>query len=168
MLFSSIESLEPLSLSMDMIEHEKLEMDDNQQVTKKKRKKNKSADVKNETKNDVPNEEEPVVAKKKKSKKEKLDNDLTKNSESVKNDVNSEKKKKNKKNKEVKEIETKSSDEILETSPPVLTTPTASFNKWESSNLGNSAANEKFRRLMGIKNTSTDVPKTDANNSGWL
>lgn len=159
---TTIESLEPLSLSMDMIEQEKSE--NNEQVTKKKRKKNKSSDVQNETKNEVPIEEEPV-AKKKKSKKEKHDNDLTKNSESEPNEV-SEKRKKDKKNREVKEIETKSA-EITEPSPPVLTTPMASsYNKWESSDLGNSAANEKFRRLMGIKNTSSDVPKANTNNSG--
>ena len=161
---TTIESLEPLSLSMDMIEQEKSEK--NEQVTKKKRKKNKSSDVQNETKTEVPIEEEPV-AKTKKSKKEKHDNDLTKNSESEPNEV-SEKKKKDKKNREVKEIETKSA-EITEPSPPVLTTPMASsYNKWESSDLGNSAANEKFRRLMGIKNTSSDVPKANTNNSGLL
>merc|ERR1719219_1447337 len=30
----------------------------------------------------------------------------------------------------------------------------ASFNNWEAANLGSSAQNEKFRRLMGIKNPS--------------
>merc|ERR1712066_6617 len=32
----------------------------------------------------------------------------------------------------------------------------ASFNNWESANLGSSAQNEKFRRLMGIKNPSKE------------
>ena len=33
-----------------------------------------------------------------------------------------------------------------------------SFNKWESTNFGNSQANEKFRRLMGIKGGSQPPP----------
>jgi len=32
----------------------------------------------------------------------------------------------------------------------------ASFNKWECANLGSSSQNEKFRRLMGIKNPAKD------------
>jgi len=31
-----------------------------------------------------------------------------------------------------------------------------SFNNWEAANLGSSAQNEKFRRLMGIKNPTKD------------
>lgn len=34
-----------------------------------------------------------------------------------------------------------------------------SFNKWEKTNFGNSQANEKFRRLMGIKNATTEMPE---------
>ena len=51
----------------------------------------------------------------------------------------------------------------------------ASFNKWEATNLGNDKATEKFRRLMGIKNTSnlTNVSETDtktieSNSSKWF
>ena len=33
----------------------------------------------------------------------------------------------------------------------------ASFNKWECANLGSSSQNEKFRRLMGIKNPTKEV-----------
>ena len=32
-----------------------------------------------------------------------------------------------------------------------------SYNKWESTNFGNDKANEKFRRLMGIKNAGSEV-----------
>ena len=41
--------------------------------------------------------------------------------------------------------------------PPIsaASAPKQSFNKWESTNFGNSQANEKFRRLMGIKAPST-------------
>merc|ERR1712083_361988 len=33
-----------------------------------------------------------------------------------------------------------------------------SFNKWETTNFGNDKANEKFRRLMGIKGGSNAAP----------
>ena len=40
--------------------------------------------------------------------------------------------------------------------------PKRSFNNWESTNFGNDTANEKFRRLMGIKSTGEpSAPKTD-------
>jgi len=35
--------------------------------------------------------------------------------------------------------------------------PQASFNNWESANLGSSTQNEKFRRLMGIKSTNKEA-----------
>ena len=37
--------------------------------------------------------------------------------------------------------------------------PKQSFNKWEETNLGDNAANEKFRRLMGIKSGGGDTNK---------
>ena len=38
--------------------------------------------------------------------------------------------------------------------------PKRSYNNWESTNFGNETANEKFRRLMGIKNTGeSSAPK---------
>jgi len=40
--------------------------------------------------------------------------------------------------------------------------PKRSFNNWESTNFGNDTANEKFRRLMGIKTPGeSSAPKTD-------
>jgi len=40
-----------------------------------------------------------------------------------------------------------------------------SYNKWESTNFGNDKANEKFRRLMGIKNAGSEVATEDGDNS---
>ena len=38
--------------------------------------------------------------------------------------------------------------------------PAGSFNQWETTNFGNDKANEKFRRLMGIKSGSSAAPPT--------
>ena len=37
-----------------------------------------------------------------------------------------------------------------------------SFNNWEATNFGDASANEKFRRLMGIKSNSANVTKGPA------
>lgn len=62
---------------------------------------------------------------------------------------------------EEKKIETQSQKEVGEEASSSKT----SFNKWEATNFGDDKANEKFRRLMGIKSASkpeefqdTDVP----------
>jgi len=44
--------------------------------------------------------------------------------------------------------------------------PKTSFNKWESTNLGDNQANEKFRRLMGIKGGGAAPAAPSGGNSG--
>ena len=36
--------------------------------------------------------------------------------------------------------------------------PKQSYNNWEATNFGDSGANEKFRKLMGIKGSSSSTP----------
>ena len=44
--------------------------------------------------------------------------------------------------------------------PSQSSQPAGSFNQWETTNFGNDKANEKFRRLMGIKSGSSAAPPT--------
>lgn len=44
--------------------------------------------------------------------------------------------------------------------PSQSSQPAGSFNQWETTNLGNDKANDKFRRLMGIKSGSSAAPPT--------
>ena len=44
--------------------------------------------------------------------------------------------------------------------PSQSSQPAGSFNQWETTNFGNDKANEKFRRLMGIKGGSSAAPPT--------
>jgi len=55
--------------------------------------------------------------------------------------------------------EVKSSEEVSSTPAPAKPAG-GSYNNWESTNFGNDKANEKFRRLMGIKAGATDSSKT--------
>ena len=60
--------------------------------------------------------------------------------------------------------EASSQPEPVESQPSnAANKPTRSYNNWESTNFGNETANEKFRRLMGIKNTGgeSSVSKTE-------
>ena len=51
----------------------------------------------------------------------------------------------------------------VESQPSNNASTKRSYNNWESTNFGNETANEKFRRLMGIKNTGgeSSAPKTE-------
>ena len=61
--------------------------------------------------------------------------------------------------------------EVYPLGTPVVTPPVSqqqpkqSFNKWESTNFGNSQANEKFRRLMGIRDPAPTVDSGGSNTS---
>ena len=52
---------------------------------------------------------------------------------------------------ETKLVPTETKKPVIEAKPK-----DASFNNWESANLGSSTQNEKFRRLMGIKNPTKE------------
>jgi len=61
----------------------------------------------------------------------------------------------------------KESASSAQSSGPAPTQPVkTSFNKWESTNLGDNQANEKFRRLMGIKGGGGAPPPASASSGG--
>lgn len=47
----------------------------------------------------------------------------------------------------------------------IVGAPASSFNKWEATNFGNDKTNEKFRRLMGIKNSGSSSAPTASGSS---